>query len=102
MPVRRARQWIASSRILVAVSVALAGATLVALRAQGPARPAQPAFRTGTTLIEVSAIATRGGEVVTDLRADEVVVRIAATPVSDADGPKLADEVLAAVAEVSR
>ena len=80
MPVRRARQWIASSRILVAVSVALAGATLVALRAQGPARPAQPAFRTGTTLIEVSAIATRGGEVVTDLRADEVVVRDNGTP----------------------
>ena len=33
---------------------------------------------------------------------DEVVVRIAATPVSEADGPKLADEVLAAIAVVTR
>jgi small-conductance mechanosensitive channel len=33
---------------------------------------------------------------------DEVVVRIAATPISDADGPRLADEVLAAIAAVTR
>ena len=33
---------------------------------------------------------------------DEVVVRIAATPVSDADGPRLADEVLAAIGAVTR
>ena len=33
---------------------------------------------------------------------DEVVVRIEATPVSDGDGPRLADEVLAAVAVVTR
>jgi small conductance mechanosensitive channel len=33
---------------------------------------------------------------------DEVVVRIAATPLSDADGPRLADEVLAAIASVTR
>jgi small conductance mechanosensitive channel len=33
---------------------------------------------------------------------DEVVVRIAATPVSESDGPKLADEVLAAIAVVTR
>src|SRR3954451_18423244 len=32
---------------------------------------------------------------------DEVIVRIAATPVSESDGPQLADEVLAALAEVS-
>jgi small conductance mechanosensitive channel len=36
-----------------------------------------------------------------EIDADEVVVRIQATPVSDADGPKLADEVLAAVASVT-
>jgi small-conductance mechanosensitive channel len=33
---------------------------------------------------------------------DEVIVRIAATPLSDTDGPRLADEVLAAVAAVTR
>jgi small conductance mechanosensitive channel len=33
---------------------------------------------------------------------DEVVVRIAATPVSDEHGPQLADEVLAAIATVTR
>jgi len=33
---------------------------------------------------------------------DEVVVRIAATPVSESDGPKLADEVLAAIAVATR
>lgn len=60
--------------------VALAGATLAATQAQAPAPPAPPAFRTGTTLIEVSAIATRDGEVVTDLRADEVVVRDNGSP----------------------
>ena len=32
-----------------------------------------------------------------EIDADEVVVRIQATPASDADGPRLADEVLAAV-----
>src|SRR4051794_19639574 len=37
-----------------------------------------------------------------EIDSDEVVVRIAATPVSDADGPRLADEVLAAVAAVTR
>jgi small conductance mechanosensitive channel len=33
---------------------------------------------------------------------DEVVVRVAATPESDADGPRLADEVLGALASVTR
>jgi hypothetical protein len=33
---------------------------------------------------------------------DEVVVRVAATPVTDADGPKLADEVLRALSAVTR
>jgi small conductance mechanosensitive channel len=36
-----------------------------------------------------------------EVDADEVVVRIQATPIDDDDGPKLADEVLAAVAEAS-
>ncbi len=37
-----------------------------------------------------------------EIDADEVVVRIQATPISDADGPRLADEVLTAVAAVTQ
>jgi small conductance mechanosensitive channel len=37
-----------------------------------------------------------------EIDSDEVVVRIAATPESDADGPRLADEVLSAIASVTR
>jgi small-conductance mechanosensitive channel len=36
-----------------------------------------------------------------EVDSDEVVVRIQATPLADADGPRLADEVLAAVASVT-
>lgn len=52
----------------------------IVLRAQPPAQPPQPTFRAGTTLIEVSAIVTRDGQPVTDLRADEVTVRDNGTP----------------------
>ncbi len=37
-----------------------------------------------------------------EIDADEVVMRIAATPAADADGPRLADEILAAIAPVTR
>ena len=37
-----------------------------------------------------------------EIDRDEVVVRIAATPLADADGPRLADEVLAAISAVTR
>jgi small-conductance mechanosensitive channel len=37
-----------------------------------------------------------------EIDSDEVVVRIAATPESEADGPRLADEVLTAIASVTR
>ena len=37
-----------------------------------------------------------------EVDADEVVVRIQATPLADEDGPKLADEVLAAVGAVTQ
>ena len=36
--------------------------------------PSQPAFRAGTTLVEVSAVVTRDGRPVSDLRPSEVVV----------------------------
>lgn len=51
---------------VVVLSTVLLGAALVA---QEP-----PTFRGGTTLVEVSAIVTRDGVPVTDLRADEVRV----------------------------
>lgn len=37
-----------------------------------------------------------------EIDSDEVIVRIAATPASDSDGPRLADEILAAIAPVTR
>jgi hypothetical protein len=37
-----------------------------------------------------------------EIDADEVIVRIRATPLADGDGPKLADEVLAAVGAVTQ
>ena len=37
-----------------------------------------------------------------EIDKDEVVVRIAATPAADADGPRLADEILAAIAPITR
>jgi small conductance mechanosensitive channel len=37
-----------------------------------------------------------------EIDRDEVIVRIAATPLSESDGPQLADEVLAAIGAVTR
>ena len=37
-----------------------------------------------------------------EVDADEVVMRIAATPAAESDGPRLADEMLAAIAPVTR
>ena len=42
--------------------------------------PDQPTFRTGTTLVEVSAIVTSGGHPVADLRRDEVTILDDGTP----------------------
>lgn len=48
--------------------------------------------------------ATRTDPVISleEIDADEVVVRIAATPEHESDGPRLADEILAAIASVTR
>lgn len=47
----------------------------IASRGQAPApSPSQPTFRGGTTLVEVSAIVTRDGRPVTDLRAGDFTV----------------------------
>lgn len=75
MPRRPTRHRVASHPALTAALVALLAVTLVASQPRAPAQPAQPTFRTGTTLIEVSAIVTRDGQPVTDLQADEVIVR---------------------------
>ncbi len=53
-------------RLVVALPTVLLGAAVVAQE--------QPTFRVGTTLVEVSAIVTRDGVPVTDLRADDVRV----------------------------
>jgi small-conductance mechanosensitive channel len=39
---------------------------------------------------------------VEEIDSDEIVLRIAATPASESDGPQLADEILAAIAPVTR
>jgi small conductance mechanosensitive channel len=39
---------------------------------------------------------------VEEVDADEVIVRIAATPAAESDGRRLADEILAAIAPVTR
>lgn len=54
------------------VTLVIAAALPLAGDAQSPS--SQPTFRTGTTLVEVSAIVTTDGRPVTDLRADEVTV----------------------------
>lgn len=58
-------------RVPVVVTLAAVSALSAAMWAQAPA---QPTFRSGTTLVEVSAIVTRDGQPVSDLRADEVRV----------------------------
>jgi VWFA-related protein len=58
------------------LAVAVAVVAVATLRGQAPPPPQspQPVFRAGTTLVEVSAIVTRDGRPVTDLRAEEVTV----------------------------
>jgi len=60
------------SPALLCGAVLLGGMSLLA--AHQPADQQAPAFRAGTTLVEVSAIVTRDGRPVTDIRADEVRV----------------------------
>lgn len=54
----------AGRRVVVVMAAMVLGAVLIAQE--------QPTFRAGTTLVEVSAIVTRDGAPVTDLRRDEV------------------------------
>lgn len=57
-----------------------------------------------TVLDESVSISTRARPQISleEIDGDEVVVRVAATPQRAAEGPKLADEILAAVASLTR
>jgi hypothetical protein len=46
--------------------------------------------------------ATAGTVGVEEIDSDEIVVRIAATPAAESDGRRLADEILAAIAPITR
>jgi len=63
-----------------AIATVAVMATSLVIHAQSPQKPAQPAFRTGTTLVEVSAIVTVDGVPVTDLRPEDVTVLDNGTP----------------------
>ncbi len=60
----------------------------------------KPRPRGSSAILVVAAIASLGEPNISreEIDADEVVVRIQAIPLQNADGPKPADEVLAAVA----
>lgn len=58
-----------------ALALACVAAASLAVHAQtSPTQAPQPTFRAGTTLVEVSAIVTRDGRPVTDLRAEDFTV----------------------------
>lgn len=57
-----------------AAAALVVGTLSIPLAQEQPSSREQPAFRAGTTLVEVSAIVTRDGVPVSDLRADEVRV----------------------------
>ena len=63
----------------------------------------RPERRSSRLLQEAIETPVRGEPTIAleEVDADEVVVRIQATPVADADGPQLADEVLAAIGAVT-
>ena len=64
-----------------ALALACVAAASLAVHAQAPPTQApQPSFRAGTTLVEVSAIVTRDGRPVTDLRAEDFTVLDNGTP----------------------
>ncbi len=57
------------------VGMAIAVACVAVMAAQERSEPQRPTFTSETTVVEVSAIITKDGETVTDIRQDEVVVR---------------------------
>ena len=73
-------------------------------RARPPARAACCPSELQAILEEAVTVPTRGEPHIAleEVDGDEVVVRISATPVDRADGPRLADEVLVAIADVAR
>jgi small conductance mechanosensitive channel len=90
-----------NSVVLSAAVVPLREPAAVDLRAR--LRPDVRPSDVQTLLEEAIDTPVRGEPTISleEVDADEVVVRIQATPLSDDDGPRLADEVLAAVAAVT-
>ena len=60
--------------LVVAIVAACLGLARVAADGQGTTSPSQPTFRAGTTLVDVSAVVTRDGQPVTDLRREDFTV----------------------------
>ncbi len=87
--------------VLSAAVVPLREPASVDLRAR--VRPDVKTSDVQALLEEAIATPVRGEPTIAleEIQADEVVLRIRATPLADSDGPKLADEVLAAVAAVT-
>ena len=61
-------------RALVVASLSLVVTVAGSGHAKAPGAAAQPSFRTGTTLVEVSAVVTHDGRPVTDLRVEDFAV----------------------------
>jgi len=93
---------IPNSVVLTAAVVPLREPAAVDLRAR--LRPDVKPSEIQALLEERVTIPTRSDPHIglEEIDAEEVVVRIAATPEADADGPRLADEILAAIASVTR
>ena len=95
------RTMIPNSVVLSAAVVPLREPASVNLRARLPAG-VKPSY-IQRLLDEAVTVPTRSRPHIglEEMDTDEVVVRIAATPESGRDGPKLADEILAAVSELT-
>lgn len=91
-----------NSVVLAAAVVPLREPAGVDLRAR--LRPDVRPSEVQSLLDEYVTTPTRSEPVITleEIDSDEVVVRIAATPEIESEGPRLADEILAAIASVTR
>ncbi|MCW3066065.1 MAG: MscS Mechanosensitive ion channel [Solirubrobacterales bacterium] len=95
------RIMVPNSQVLSAVVIPRREPAAVDLRARLPHRIAPSEVQ--TALDQAVSVATRTGTHIglEEFDGDEVVVRIEATPERAADGPRLADEILAAVGELA-
>jgi small conductance mechanosensitive channel len=96
------RIMIPNSQVLNAVVIPLREPAAVDLRARLPHNIAPSEVQTAVD--RAVSVRTRGGTHIglEEFDGDEVVVRIEATPERAADGPRLADEILAAVTKLAK